>query len=105
MDFAPLEIGTKIWNTSWPNTTYLTIEKISQQQEARSLQCQGVNPPFLAEPTIRKIIIHQEIDGTIQENIWVTNQSALLDPNWTLTDPRTTESIPEVKAAATTVSF
>lgn len=115
MDFAQLSLGTKIWNTSWPKTTYLIITTLNKNGEAKSLQVQGVHPPYLSEPTVSKILIHQEVNGMTLESIWITNQSALLDPNWTLIDPTitadkttttttTTESTADAKATTATVS-
>jgi len=86
--FADLEIGTKIWNSAWPATTYLVITELNNKAEARALQQDGNHPPYLKEPTVRKIILHQEFGETTQEENWITNQTALLDQNWTLTEPK-----------------
>ena len=88
MDFAQLAIDTKVWNTAWPNTTYLVIVPINQLQEATYLRYQGAQQPLLAEPAKRKIMIYQEINGTVVKQNWITNQTALLDQNWTLTEPK-----------------
>ena len=89
VDFTALTVGTKIWNSAWPKTTYLVIADLNRKVEAQALQHQGVNPPYLAEPTVRKIIIHQEIGTLVYEDIWKANQTALLDVGWTLIEPGT----------------
>jgi hypothetical protein len=113
MDFSTVVLNTKIWNTTWGNKAYLQVEAIDapQDMQAKWLQLQA-GQPGLAVPT-KELFLYTVSTSGVARTAWLTGQAALLDPNWTLTDPTitadtittTTESTPEVKATSATVSF
>ena len=112
MDFSNITLNTKIWNTTWGNKAYLQVEAIDapQDMQAKWLQLQA-GQPGLAVPT-KELFLYTVSTSGVARTAWLTGQAALLDPNWTLTDPTvtadtttattttttTTESTPEVKA-------